>query len=57
MNIQTASYVFDSAEHAAFVEAVGFVAGVLDPQRSLLFAQGDDSMSSSHERHDPAGEG
>ena len=47
----------DSPEHAAFVEAVGFVAGVLDPQRSLLFVQGDDSMSSSHERHDAAGEG
>ena len=46
----------DSPAHAAFTEAVGFVAGVLDPHRTLLFAQGDDDASPSRVRHDSAGE-
>jgi hypothetical protein len=45
-----------SPGHAAFVEAVGFVVGVLDPQRSVLFMQDGGSAPRSRARHPPAGE-
>jgi exodeoxyribonuclease V gamma subunit len=45
-----------SPGHAAFVEAVGLVAGVLDPQRSVLFMQDGGSAPRSRARHPLAGE-